>query len=148
MGNYNTLFSFVMALPHEQAIDYALNLAALADTLHLQSEEARSLSKENFPAELEDCLDDWSFEVDRNEAGIWIHSDDSGADAACEFVQHLLDKFGIEESVGFEWANTSSKPYLDAFGGGAAIITAHEIKSWTSFAWLTLQPGFVRPHAG
>jgi hypothetical protein len=148
MGNYNTLFSFVMALPDEQAIDYAISLAALADTLHSQSEEDRNFSKEHFPTELEDCLDDWSFEVDRNEAGIWIHSDDSGADAACEFVQHLLDKFGIEESVGFEWANTCSKPCLDAYGGGAVIITATEIKSWTSFAWLSLQPGFVRRHAG
>jgi len=46
-----------------------------------------------------------------------------------EFVQHLLDKFGIEESVGFEWAHTCSKPCLDAYGGGAAIITATEIRS-------------------
>jgi len=147
MGDYNTLFSFVMALPDEQAIDYAMNLVALADTLHSQSEEDRNLSEGDFPAELKACLDDWSFEVDRNEAGIWIHSDTSGADAACEFVQHLLDKFGLKESVGFEWAHTCSKPCLDAYGGGAAIITATEIRSWTSFAWLTLQPGFVRHHA-
>jgi len=148
MGNYNTLFSFVMALPDEQAIDYAMKLAALAETLHSQFEEDRNLSEGNFPTELEDCLDDWSFEVDKNESGIWIHSDSGGADAACDFVQHLLDRFGIHESVGFEWANTCSKPCLDAYGGGAAIITASEIKSWTSFAWLTLQPGFVRRHAG
>jgi hypothetical protein len=144
MGNYNTLFSFVMALPNAQAIDYAMNLAALAETMHSQSEEDRNLSETNFPTELEFCLDDWCFEVDKNESGIWIHSDSSGADAACDFVQHLLARFGIEEPVGFEWANTCSKPCLDAFGGGAVIITATEIRSWTSFAWLTLQPGFVR----
>ena len=140
MGNYYTLFSFVMPLPDEQAIDYAMNLAALATTLHSESEEDRKLSGRDFPTELEDCLDDWSFHVDKNKSGIWIHSDTSGADAACDFVQHLLVRFGIEEPVGFEWANTCSKPYLDAYGGGAAIITASEIKCWTSFAWLTLQP--------
>lgn len=136
MAEYYTHFSFVLELP-EHAIDYAMSLAALGADLYSESEEDRNTSERDFPNDLEACLDDWSFEVDRNEKGIWIHSDGSGADAACDFVQHLLAKFGIKEPVSFEWANTCSKPRLDAYGGGAVIITATRIKSMTTFEWVS-----------
>jgi hypothetical protein len=136
MADYYTHFSFVLELPDEHAIDYAIGLAALGADLYSGSEDDRNTSKQDVPNELKDCLDDWSFEVDRNEKGIWIHSDCSGADAACDFVQHLLAKFGIKEPVSFEWANTCSKPRLDAYSGGAVIITDTRIKSMTTFQWV------------
>ena len=139
MADYYTQFSFDLELPDEQAIDFAMNLVAMTDTLRWQSDEDRKTTELDFPKELEDSLDDWSFEVDKDKSGVWIHSDYGGVDAACQFVQYLLDRFGIEKPVTFEWANTCSKPRLDAFGGGAVIITATKIKAITTSEWVFRQ---------
>ena len=72
------------------------------------------------------------------QAGIWLHSADGGIDAACVFIQHLLQKYNPQGRVEFEWSNDCSKPRLDAFGGGAAIVTASEIKSISTSEWLHL----------
>jgi len=38
--------------------------------------------------------------------------------------------------VEFEWSNDCSKPRVDAYGGGAVIITARKIKSMSTTEWL------------
>ena len=38
-----------------------------------------------------------------------------------------------------EWSNDCSKPRVDAFGGGAAFITARKIKSINTGEWLHRQ---------
>jgi len=139
MADYYTLFSFVLDLPDDIAIDYAMNVATMTDTLRWLSDEDRKSSNLDFPTDLEDSLEDWSFEIVKEKSGIWIHSDYGGIDAACQFVQHLLDRFGINEPVTFEWSNTCSKPRVDAYGGGAAIITAGEIKMMSTSQWVFKQ---------
>ena len=62
-----------------------------------------------------------------------------GLDAVCEFIQHLLQKFDPRGRVTFEWSHDCSKPRVDAYGGGAACITAKEIKSMSTAAWLNEQ---------
>ena len=57
-------------------------------------------------------------------------------DAVCAFIQHLLQKFDPRGRVAFEWSNDCSKPRVDAYGGGAALVTARKIKSLTTGAWL------------
>jgi hypothetical protein len=136
MADYYTSFSFVLDLPGAEAIKYAINLATIAEALRWESEEDRQTRETQFPKELELFLDEWDFEVAEEKSGIWIHSNDGGTDAACQCVQHLLDRFGIIEAVSFEWANTCSKPRLDAYGGGAAVITATDIKAISTCQWV------------
>jgi hypothetical protein len=136
MADYYTHFSFVLDLPSAEAVKYAMNLVTIADTLRWESAEDRKTQETEFPSELEDFLDEWTFEVAEEKSRIWIHSDDGGTDAACQFVQHLLDRFGIIEPVSFEWAHTCSKPRLDAYGGGAAVITATDIQAITTGQWV------------
>jgi len=63
--------------------------------------------------------------------------DDGGVDAACAFIQHLLEKFNPTGRVTFEWSFDCSKPRTDAYGGGAAIITVQNIRSMSTGQWLT-----------
>ncbi len=139
MPDYYTSFSFVLDLPDEQAIEYAMNVVAITDTLRFVSDDDRRTGTLDFPKELLDSLDDWRFETVKQNSGIWIHSDDDGLDAACQFVQHLLHKFAIKEPVSFEWANTCSKPCLDAYSGGAVIITPTTIEAFHTSQWLFKQ---------
>ena len=104
MPDYYTYFSFALDLPSAEAVDYALNVAAIADTLRWQSDEDKT-KEPGLPKELLAVVDNWSFEVSKENSGIWVHSEEGGIDAACQFVQHLLERFSIAEPVVFEWAN-------------------------------------------
>jgi hypothetical protein len=85
-------------------------------------------------------IEDWQFDTDSNDPsngrGLWLHSSDGGIDAVCAFIQHLLGRFAPKRHVTLEWSNDCSKPRVDAFGGGAAIITARKIKSISTGEWL------------
>lgn len=138
MADYFTNFSLIVPLPDEAAVQYALDLAEQAFHIHMGDE-----MPDNFPASLRDVIEDWQFDTDSNEPsngrGLWLHSSDGGIDAVCAFIQHLLQKFDPAGRVSFEWSHDCSKPRVDAFGGGAAIITAEEIKSTCTNQWLQEQ---------
>ena len=140
MSNYFTNFSLLVPLPDAAALTYALNIAQQASRLN-QGDEAEP----GFPAELQASTEDWCFEVVgdvlNNQPRLWLHSDSGGIDAVCDFIQHLLQKFALPEVVTFEWSHDCSKPRIDAYGGGAAIITAKKIKTMSTCQWL-------RKHAG
>lgn len=79
----------------------------------------------------------FSFEQD---GSLWVHADESGmTENAANVVQAFLAKFRPDDTVGFEWANTCSRPLLDAYGGGAVFITATEIRWNGSGHWLAQQ---------
>jgi hypothetical protein len=143
MADYFTNFSLVLELPDEAAQAYALNLAQQAADTQF-AEDPPDLPAD-FPASLVDVLEIWLFEteaqgsLDQNRYGIWLHSGNGGIDAACAFIQHLLRKYKLADTVSFEWSNDCSKPRDDAYGGGAAIITARKIKSMTTYEWLRKQ---------
>jgi hypothetical protein len=135
MADYYTKFSLVLELPNQSAQEYALKIA----------QEARSWDEEipsDFPASLVDVLEIWHFEteaqgsLDAGEFGVWLHSGDGGIDAVCEFIRHLLGKFNPTGRVEVEWSNDCSKHRTDAYGGGAAIITARKIISMSTGQWL------------
>ena len=135
MADYFTNFSVVVSLPTEEAVKYALNLAEQAARIR-QGEETIP----DFPESLRDVVEDWQFETEANNAteglGIWLHSMNGGIDAVCAFIQHLLQRYTPDDVAGMEWSNDCSKPRVDAFGGGAAIITARKIKSVSTGQWL------------
>ncbi|MBL8579737.1 MAG: hypothetical protein KIT25_05495 [Enhydrobacter sp.] len=68
-------------------------------------------------------------------SGLWIRDDCSGdPERVIEFVVLCAEEFDLKGLWGFEYANTCSKPRLDAFGGGAHVIDLGARKSvgWTS----------------
>jgi hypothetical protein len=135
MADYYTNFSLVIKLPSDAAQEYALELHHQAT----QGNQGDELPKD-FPKELEPVLEDWQFETEADDPagnhGLWLHSIYGGIDAVCAFVQHLLQKFDAEGRVTFEWSHDCSKPRTDAYGGGAAIVTAKEIKTMNTAQWL------------
>jgi len=98
---------------------------------------------DDFPPTLKEAIEDWQFETLADGSGtkhaLWLHSMYGGVDAVCLFIQHLLQKFDPQGKVSFEWSHDCSKPRVDAYGGGAAIITAQKIKSMSTTAWLNQQ---------
>lgn len=73
---------------------------------------------------------------------LWIYDDDSGdPERVIEFVLLCAETFDLKGLWGFEYANTCSRPRLDAFGGGAHVIDLGNRKSigWVSTnEWLTI----------
>ena len=138
MANYFTNFSLIFSLPSQEAQTYALELAAEASRIQ-QGDEA----PDDFPTDLADITEDWSFDTDavtaENKPGLWLQSNSGGIDAVCVFIQHLLQKFDPQGRVTFEWSNDCSQPRIDAYGGGAAIITAKKIKTMSTWEWLHKQ---------
>lgn len=136
MSHYSTNFSFTVRLPDAAALTYALNLARQASRIN-QGEEAEP----GFPAELQASTEDWCFEAEgdvlNNVPRLWLHSDNGGMDAASAFIQHLLQKFALPDMVSFQWSHDCTKPKTDAYGGGAAIVTAKEIKTMSTHQWLS-----------
>jgi len=132
MADYYTRFSLVLKLQVPTQQEYALDLAAKARRHRFEDEPLPS----DFPANLVDVLEDWNFETEKNDDGIWLHSDYGGTDAVCAFIQHLLQKFNPQGRVTFEWSHDCSKPRVDAYGGGAAFITAKEIKTMNTSDWI------------
>src|ERR1039458_6080841 len=135
MADYFTNFSVVIKLANEAEQACALDLAHKA-SLAQQGNELPA----DFPKDLVDMIEDWQFETDADNSGtargLWLHSMYGGVDAVCAFIQHLLQKFDQKGYVTFERSHDCSKPPVDAYGGGAAIITAKEIKSMSTAQWL------------
>jgi hypothetical protein len=138
MADYFTNFSLLVPLPNESAQGYAIMLAERASA----AAQGHSLPTE-FPPSLADVIEDWVFDTESRstagEWGVWLHSSSGGIDAVCAFIQHLLEKFDAARSVGFEWSSDCSKPREDAYGGGAAFITARKIKTMSTAEWLHKQ---------
>ena len=135
MADYYTNFSFIIPIKDPVQSEYVLDIAQTANVHRFEQDQLPP----SFPSELREHLEDWRFEVERCEEGIWLHSEEGGVDAVCAFVQHLIQKFAIPGPIAFEWSHDCSKPRTDAFGGGAAIIMATEIKIMTTCDWLRQQ---------
>lgn len=139
MADYFTHFSLLVPLPNAEAQQYADDLAQQAFYIHTGDEPM----PDDFPASLKEVIEDWCFETLANPPsdgwGLWLHSSSGGIDAVCAFLQHLLQRFDPTGHVALEWSNDCSKPRIDAFGGGAALITARKIKTINTGQWLHRQ---------
>jgi len=138
MADYFTNFSLLLPLRDQAAQEYALNLAANASRASVGDEPSDGL-----PASIQEMVENWQFETDAENAdgkwGLWLHSDSGGIDAVCAFIRHLLQKFDPQGRVTFQWSHDCSKPRVDAYGGGAAVITAKRIKTMDTASWLHRQ---------
>ena len=54
---------------------------------------------------------------------LWIRDDITGdPQAVIDFVLRCAKEFGLSGHWGFQWANTCSRPRVNAFGGGAHVL--------------------------
>jgi hypothetical protein len=141
MADYFTNFSFILPLKDKAQKEYAAKISHLASRNRFGDEPMPA----DFPQSLKDETEDWSFELEDCEDGLWLHSDSGGIDAVCAFVQHLLQQFNPVPCVSFEWSHDCSKPRIDAYGGGAAIITATEIKTINTADWINSNLPAAKP---
>lgn len=142
MADYYTNFSFIVSLNTAEQQAYALELFQQMNAIR----EGDDIPPE-FPAALLSDADDCVFELDAGSEPheLWCHSSSGGTDAVCGFMQHLLARFHPTGVVTFEWSHDCSRPRTDAYGGGAALITATEIKTFSTAEWLReqLQPSTI-----
>ena len=68
---------------------------------------------------------------------LWIHDDVSGdVEQVIGFVLRLAQEFDLKGLWGFDFANSCSRPRVDAFGGGAHVIDLGRRKS---IGWISTQ---------
>jgi len=61
-----------------------------------------------------------------DDGAIWIRDDggESSVDIAAAMAQWVLNQPGADDDpIAFEWSSGCTKPLLDAFGGGACVVT-------------------------
>lgn len=69
---------------------------------------------------------------------VWFHSfgyQQSSVNTLSELLRRFLIKFDRDDVVVLEWANTCSKPRVDAFGGGAAVVSRLGISFINTGVW-------------
>lgn len=130
MSNYYTNFSVILPLNKEQQ-EYALQLVKSVEAYR---NEGKPLA--DVPDCIKEVVEDWPFEVEAVDQGIWLQSENGGQETVCVLIQHLLQKFDFAPYIAFEWSYDCDKPKPDAFGGGAAFITSTEIETFTTSSWL------------
>jgi hypothetical protein len=139
MADYFTNFSMILPLPSEAAQTYAADLAEQAFYIQTGDEPMPN----DFPLSLRDVVEDWRFETVPNnpaDGGVCgCTRSGGGIDAVCAFIEHLLARFDPAGHATLEWSNDCSKPRVDAFGGGAALITARKVKTLNTGEWLHRQ---------
>ena len=143
MANYYTKLSFSIELPPE-AIRWALDLYERIGEVDGEGAVDELVSEGRIPDDeftaIVRALNavDYSFRVARESDGIWIsHDENACPDVVAQFVQAILTKFDLTQTVTFEWAHTCSRPEVNAFGGGAARVTKGHIEMMTTAMWVS-----------
>ena len=68
---------------------------------------------------------------------LWISNDESAnVNALVALIQAALKRFKLKSKVGFEYSFMCSKPRLDAYGGGATVITKDSCDYVSTGMWL------------
>ena len=133
MADYFTKFSFVIPVTPEQG-GWFTRVHGLAEELLGHAEDGGARENIEGPedvvsavrrlVEKRDGFPCVQVTHDEEEGTIWVYSDDSGdPDYTVDLARAFLNRFDLDLVVSFQWANTCSKPRLDAFGGGAVVIS-------------------------
>lgn len=131
MADYFTHFSFTLERVTAEEAAWAL------------AEVAKAENPED-PEEIEPLGFDLIDEPRPGGRLLWIRSGDGGEGSgnpanAAYFVQQFLKRWRPEEAASFNWCNSCSKPRLDAYSGGAFIITARKIRALYTSVWADRQ---------
>lgn len=141
MADYYTLWSTIIKDLKEEEHSW-LSLIITRINTALEQEDT-SLFPE-FLAEhydLEDiCTEpDIKLEQRHQKRDAWFHSDGSSGDELpihAGIIQEFLKRFRPDRAHQIHWSAGCSRPIADeAYGGGCAVITAHEIVYMTTWDW-------------
>ncbi len=134
MANTYTQFSFAVPLDNEDQIAWARRAVAY---LHDHAEDAPWAEGDELAVVLPD--DDWvGFAADVDDDGLWIYAEETGQpEHVVPLVQEFLRRFRPDGFVGFEWADHSSKPLIDGFGGGACLVSPDTVRWLSTSKWLS-----------
>ena len=77
---------------------------------------------------------------------LWLYTEE-GCDpqTVALFVQEFLRRFRPQDSFGFSWSESCSKPRVGEFGGGAGWVSTDEIRFFDTGSWLAQQEASRAP---
>lgn len=68
---------------------------------------------------------EWEIQVNRGKHDLWLHSSIyCKIPHVCAFVRKFLKRFRQEDTFCGTWAETCDRPLLEAFSGGAFVVTS------------------------
>lgn len=75
--------------------------------------------------------------ISKTKSNLYLHDEDGcpNLDALADLLQLFLLEFHPDHALSFSWADTCSKPRPDEFGGGAAVISASEVRFLHTSEW-------------
>jgi hypothetical protein len=138
MADYYTQYSVSIPLKDDAQKQWARDVIVYLDGIVDETIDVDDTEHPLFhiaPASSDDAYGQ-AFDID--EDGLWVHDDggQGNIDMLIPVIQDYLTKFDPKGALGFEWANTCSRPRLDAFGGGAVFVTADSFEAINSGGWL------------
>ena len=140
MANYYTLFSEVIEdlTPEEEAW---LTKVLTIDPDKMDEAQFDDWTQNGFdgicPDTCPDCWPSFSWSISDKDRELWVYAEDCGdLENVFSVIQRFLQKFRPQAHWTIQWSESCSKPRVDAYGGGAALITAQDIKTMNTSAWL------------
>lgn len=145
MANNYLQFSFSVPFTKEQS-DYFIGVLAAWDDIVNEFDDDIELD-----ASLMTVARELGAEKDGDDIGDIEHSiEDDGTlclwaeefgnvGNVVKLLQHVLKKFDLDLKIGFAWAETSSRPRLNEFGGGAVAFTKDSETWLNTHQWLEQQ---------
>lgn len=126
MANYYVLFSVMLHIDTDAELKWCRE--------HI--EELKKDRDENDNYDVGDF--DYKIELTPGRTGgdIWFHADESGEPShVADFVQSYFKHFKKNGTWALEWSNYCDKARLDAYGGGAVVVTATQQRWMNTNQW-------------
>ena len=129
MADYYNLVCFQVPMDPEPAA-YAIRLNDLSNQGSVEDGEI-----------IEDVKDIWDgtfcfFEYSEDEQLLTITAEESAnIESLAMLLQIVQRKYDLNEPIAFEYASTSSRPILNACGGGLVVVTKNQINLHDTRSW-------------
>lgn len=142
MANYYTHFSSaIQNLTAEERAWCVKRYGELIESIREEEEDAERIAIRDSLLEAGYELEALpGFDAKDEKDRFWIHTEESGSPTQVAiFLSEFLKKFRPKDAMGFQYADTCSRPLLDSYGGGAMFVTADGFESMHSSDWLCKQ---------
>ena len=121
MADYFTNFSVIYEIPEQHR--------AWVERILSGTEEP--FERVEWPSEQDTPQFGWQWDANarhggsdrKGETSLWIYSDGQGfVEDVCTFIAYIQKRLDLVHPFSMEWANSCSKPRIDAYSGGALVI--------------------------
>lgn len=140
MANYYTNVSFVVECTDAEAA--MLRQLTMTDWSEVETLDGpladKFASKEQLMKLVTNDANDEPFlhEIEDDPKGVWIYGGEGMIDHLVGALQAIVD-IPADKPIAFQWGDDCSKPRLDAYGGGCAVVTNDDIEMEHTSARLT-----------